>query len=677
MTHCTGRRRLAVLLTATAALAWTPAWAGAPAGESEDLTSLSLEQLMQLEVTSVSKRPERLSDAAAAVYVITQEDIRRSGATSIPEALRLAPGVEVARIDSSKWAITARGFNSRFANKLLVLIDGRSVYTPLFSGVFWDQQDTLLADVERIEVIRGPGATLWGANAVNGVINIITKPAAQTQGSLVAGALGGEQASLAARHGAQLGGNTALRVFGKGFSRDAGRTAAGEGEDEWRQQRGGFRLDSQPTDGDSLTVSGETFASSAGETFLTPTLVAPFSITQSDDAETAGGHLLGRWDRQLSGRSNASLQAYYQRTSINDPRIAERRDIFDLEAQHDVALGERHRLVWGLGYRVTADEVDSSSTIVLDPDSRTSHLFSGFLQDTIALIPNELDLTLGTKLEHNDFTGVEVQPNARLSWLPAANQAVWAAVSRAVRTPSRAESDVSINQATLPPGTAANPSALPAFLRAVGDPDFESEELVAYEAGYRIQVDPQLTFDLTTFYNDYDELRGARLGSAFLETSPLPPHLVVPALVDNVLEGQTYGFEIVADWRPIHWWRLQGTYSLLRVELHAKPGAATGAEDEEGYSPQQQAALRSYVDLSENLTFDAALRFVDRLPALGVSSYLALDARLGWRAAPGLEVALVGRNLLDDSHPEFGSETLAISPTEVERSAFVTVQWRF
>jgi iron complex outermembrane receptor protein len=677
MTNCTGRRRLMALLTATAAMAWTQAWAGAPAGGSEDLTNLSLEQLMQLEVTSVSKRPERLSDAAAAIYVITQEDIRRSGATSIPEALRLAPGIEVARIDSSKWAITSRGFNSRFANKLLVLIDGRSVYTPLFSGVFWDQQDTLLADVERIEVIRGPGATLWGANAVNGVINIITKPAAQTQGSLVSGALGTDRASLAARHGARLGENTALRVFGKGFSRDAGRTAVGEGEDEWRQQRGGFRLDSQPTDADSVTVSGEAFAGSTGETFLTQTLTPPFSLAQSDDTETTGGHLLGRWDRKLSEQSSASVQAYYGRTNINDPRIVEARDTFDIEAQHDVALGERHRLIWGLGYRVTADEVDSSPTIVLDPDSRTSHLFSGFAQDTITLIPNELDLTLGTKLEHNDFTGFEVQPNARLSWLPTANQTVWAAVSRAVRTPSRAEADVAINQMTLPPGTAQNPSALPAFLRAIGNRDFGSEELVAYEAGYRIQVDPQLTFDLAAFYNNYDDLRGARLGSPFLELSPLPPHLVVPALGDNVLEGQTYGFEVVADWRPRAWWRLQGTYSLLQVELHSKSGAAPMAEIEEGYSPQQQAALHSYVDLSETVTFDTSLRFVDQLSTLGVPSYLTLDARLGWRAAPGLEVALVGRNLLDDAHPEFGSETLASSPTEAERSAFVTVQWRF
>ncbi len=649
-----------------------------PASEPQvDLTELSLEELMDVEVTSVSKRAEPISAAAAAVFVITQEDLRRSGATSIPEALRMVPGVEVARIDASKWAISARGFNGRFANKLLVLIDGRSVYTPLFSGVFWDVQDTLLEDVDRIEVIRGPGATLWGANAVNGVINIITRSARETQGGLLAAGGGTEEQGFAAlRYGGALGESSSYRVYGKVFDRGSGeRLTGGAGADDWSMRRAGFRLDSKLAGGSDWMVEGDLYEGEAGETLTLQSLQAPVPRTVDGEEEVAGGYLLSRWQRALSDTSDLKVQLYYDRTERLAPLIDEERDTFDVELQHGFAPGFRHRLLWGLGYRRTADDIQGMAILSLFPARRTDDLASGFLQDEITLRPDRLWLTLGSKLEHNDYTGFEVQPNLRAVWTPRQHHTLWGAVSRAVRTPSRAEHDLRLDAQVIGPGQVF-PGAPPAVVTSFGNPDYRSEELIAWELGYRVGLSPGLFFDLATFYNDYDRLRSTRTGQPFLEVTPTP-HLVIPVRIGNDLEGETYGAELAADWRISKRWRWSAAYSLLVIQLQVPPGGNASALGAEGQSPRHQLFLRSSVDLAREVELDVSLRHVDELPSLEVDRYTTLDLRLGWRPRPDLELSLVGQNLLEGSHVEAAPEVIPTHPTAVERGVYGKVEWRF
>ncbi|MCK5229802.1 MAG: TonB-dependent receptor, partial [Desulfobulbaceae bacterium] len=429
---------------------------GAKAAEivPTDMTELSLEELMNIEITSVSKKPEKLADAAAAVFVVTREDIRRSGVTSIPEALRMAPGINVARIDSNKWAVTSRGFNGRFANKLLVLIDGRSVYTPSFSGVHWEVIDIFLEDVDRIEVIRGPGATLWGANAVNGVINIITKHAADTQGGLIAMGAGTEERGFGGvRYGTDMGETTYGRFYAKGFKRDefVHNTTGDDAGDDWDMLRGGFRLDSLLYDRDSVTVQGDIYQGNMNQTLHLPTVSGPFfNKIVEDKAEVEGWNLLTRWQHTLSPTSDFTLQVYYDRTNRDEFVYGEIRDTFDIDLQHQFAAYKRHEVIWGLGYRYTHDDFSDSEILRLDPDSRSDELFSAFVQDKITLMEDCLWLTIGSKFEHNDYTGYEIQPNARLFWAPHTDHKVWASVGRAVRTPSRMEDDIWFINTTFP-----------------------------------------------------------------------------------------------------------------------------------------------------------------------------------------------------------------------------------
>ncbi|HEV8580421.1 MAG TPA: TonB-dependent receptor [Thermoanaerobaculia bacterium] len=672
----------------TAVLCWpAPAAAladqppeGSGTGTAVDLTELSLEELMDVEVVSVSKRSERISAAAAAVYVITQEDLRRSGATSIAEALRMVPGLEVARIDANTWAVSARGFNGRFANKLLVLIDGRSVYTPLFSGVFWDVQDTLLEDVDRIEVIRGPGATLWGANAVNGVINILTKSARETLGSLVTAGGGTEERwFLGARYGGSLGENGAWRAYVKGFDRDAGADpAGGEGVDGWSVKRGGFRVDRKLGDAAEWTLQGDLYDGEVGERLtLAPSLTALVPVVQDTETAISGGNLLGRWQRTLSAASELTVQLYYDRTDRDYRFLDESRDTFDLELQHDVSPAPRHRVVWGLGYRRTADDLRDSDLLAFQPDRRTDDLASAFLQDEINLRADRLWLTVGSKLEHNDYSGFEVQPNARLLWTPGEHRTLWAAVSRAVRTPSRAEHDLQLSAPAFPAG-ALFPGSPPAIVATLGDRSFDSEELLAYELGYRAGVAPGLFVDLAAFYNDYDRLRTVRAEPPFLQLSPPPPHLVIPSFASNDMEGETYGAELAADWRPAGSWRLSAAYTWLEMRLRNRfdPADVTVAATE-GQSPQQQLFLRSAMDLPGHFELDLAARYVDSLATGPVSGYTSADLRLGWKPRAGLELSLVGQNLLDAEHLEFAPEIIPTHPTAVERAVYGKVTWRF
>jgi len=645
-----------------------------------DVTAMSMEDLMNLQVTSVSKRTQKVADAAAAIFVITQEDIRRSGATSIPEALRLAPGLEVARIDQNKWAIGSRGFNGRFDNKLLVLIDGRSVYTPLFSGVYWNVQDVMLEDVDRIEVIRGPGATLWGANAVDGVINVITKKAKATQSAVVtAGAGTDERAAGGVRYGGKLGDNTYYRAYTKYF--DWGPSAYPSGitaHDGWDALRGGFRADWTPAGANSLTVQGDVYRSRFDETLTVASLSAPWSNTFPNDGKYSGGNILGRWNH-TSERSSMSLQMYYDNTTITDHSLfGDHQNILDLDFQHGFHVGDSQQFVWGLGYRSIRDKNDSSFTVSLQPNQVTLNQFSTFLQDEISLVDNRLQITLGSKFERNEFTGFEIEPNARLLWTLTPNQSIWTAVSRAVRTPALTEEGLRLNSAVIPPGAPSNPTPFPAVIAVFGSHQFNSEDLLAYELGYRVQATSNLSLDIATFYNNYSNLRTAEPGAPFVEGSPAPTDIVIPFVASNKMSGGTYGVEMFADWKVVPKWRLAGSYSYLQMDIHKNANSLDPTPDNpNGSSPRHQWYLRSSIDLPKHFDQDTTLRFVDQLPGLNVPSYYSLDAHLGWRPVTRVELSIGGQNLLNNWHFEFMPDFVNTSPTVVKRSIFGSITVKF
>ncbi len=639
--------------------------------------ALSIDELMDVEVTTVSKKKQKLFDTAAAIYVITNEDIRRSGVTSVPEALRLAPGLEVARLDSNKWAVSSRGFNGRFANKLLVLIDGRSVYTPLFAGTFWEEKDMLLDDIERIEVVRGPGGALWGANAVNGIINIITKTTEDTQGVLVNVGAGSEEKAFGSfRYGGKLGNNVSYRVFAKFFKRDSfAETSGGDADDKWEDLTGGFRVDWN-ADSNSVMFSGGIYNADTGETQTISSLQPPFGKTVEIDRDLTGGHLLGKWTHLFSDTSDMSLQVYYDRTIRDSEVVGEIRDTFDIDFQRRFELGMRHDIIWGLGYRFTADNIDDRFTLSFDPESRRDHLVSAFAQDEIMLIKDQLNLTLGAKLEHNDYTGLEFQPNARIIWTPSDKHTLWSAVSRAVRTPSRIEDDGRINSQVFP-----NPFVLdgPPILGALsGDHDAESETILAYELGYRIRPTDRIFLDFSGFYNIYNNLRTLEQGGLINENSPRPSHLLIPLNVNNKMDGETYGIEMSAEIQVSDWLKLKGTYTYLEMQLHLDGDSIdTLSEGKEGDIPENQFSLWSFIDLPWEMELDTGFRYVDNLSNLGVDSYISLDVRFGWKPTKNLELSIVGQNLLDSEHLEFTSSFFDVQDTEIERGVYGSIKWEF
>lgn len=647
--------------------------ASAFAQSSSDLKGVSLEDLMSVEVTSASRREQKLSDVASAVFVITREDIRRSGATSVAEVLRLAPGLEVAHIDANKWAISSRGFNGRFADKMLVLIDGRSVYTPLFSGVYWDVQDVVLGDVERIEVIRGPGATVWGANAVNGVVNIITRSAADTQGPQISLRIGGEDRTIAEmRYGWKSGANGSYRAFTKYVNRSpfadaAGRTAS----DGWNEWRGGARADLRLTPDDSLVVDAQLYSGTAGQTYA-PGSPLPFFQGRVDSvAELSGGNILGRWRRNLTSTADLALQVYHDRTSRADFLLGERRATTDVDFQLHTKVGQVHDVVWGAGYRVTSDDIRNGPIVSFETPEGRDRLFNAFAQDEIAAF-GRVRLTLGSKIEHSNYSGWEFQPNARVLFPLTSRQSLWAAVSRAVRTPSRAEHYVRINSAPTPdPAT-----GLPAMFSLRGAQSFESEVLRAHEVGYRAQTAGSLSFDAALFVNVYDRLRTFEPGAPAVTVTASGPLIVVPVLFGNGMTGRTSGGEISTSWTPTERWRLAGTYAYLRVKLTRRPDSLdTIGQIIEDDSPRHQFRVNSHLQVSRAVEVNASLQWVDRLIKQQIPSYSRLDASVVWHVTRFLSVAAGGANLLDSRHPEFGS-TLGELPTEARRSAYVTLAWR-
>ena len=605
------------------------------------LKKLSVEELMNVVVTSVSRRAQPLSQVSSAIQVISQEDIRRSGATSLPEALRLASNLQVAQVDSRQWAISARGFNGTTANKLLVLIDGRTAYTPLFSGVFWDVQDVPLAEIDRIEVISGPGATLWGANAVNGVINVITKAPQDSRGLLVTGGAGTALRGFgSARYGGSLGEGVRYRVYGKGFDRDATALATGlNATDDWQMGQGGFRVDWQKGETNRFTVQGDAYGGQMGQ----PT---------GSDVSVNGGNVLGRWSHTLSANSEFRVRMYYDRTHRDIPGVfAEELNTYDVELLHRTLLGTRHNLVWGLNYRHLDDHVRNSPSLGFLPADDVDHRFGGFIQDEIMLVPDRLTITLGTKAEQNEFVGLEIQPSARVNWRMSGSGTVWGAVSRALRTPSRIDRDFFV------PGQ-------PPYLLA-GGPDFRSEEVMAYELGYRLRH-RALMMSLATFYNRYDRLRSLE------QTNP---PAASPVVIGNGVEGQSYGAELTADYKVTDAWRVRAGYTEMRVNLWTKPGSTDAtAGRNESHSPDRQFSLHSSLDLPLDLQLDGGLRYVGEIANQQLPAYTELDARLTWSPTGQVDLSVVGQNLLHRRHAEFGTPT---TRRQIERGVHGAVQWHF
>ncbi len=656
-----------VAATATA----SPAQAQSPT--AVPVENVSLEDLMNLEVTSVSRREQPLSQAPSAIYVISREDIRRSGVTTLPEALRLVPGLQVARIDGNKWAISSRGFNNRFANKMLVVIDGRSVYTPLFSGVYWDLQDTLLEDIERIEIIRGPGATMWGANAVNGVINVITRDAAQTQGGLVTGTFGNiDHATTGVRYGGRLGDRAHYRVFAKfsdraAFTRESGDPAA----DATDRLHAGTRVDWKPGLRDSVTLSADVFRGRAGQTLSSSSNLPITAASIDSPTDTTGVNVLGRWTRELSPQSQFTAQWYYDDIRRDDVLVGQEQRNLDFDVQHNWSSG-RHQVVSGLGYRRSSDVLRGTEFLSLAPPSRSVNLSNVFVQDEMAIVPRRLHLTVGTKLEHNSYTQWELQPGARLAWTPHARHTVWAATSRAVRTPSRAESDVRIVFAAAP-----SPQGLPAQPVLFGNPDFQAEVLVARELGYRLVPASTVTLDFALYKNHYDRLRTFESGTPSLAFGSAGPYIHAPLLFGNGMTGTAQGFEALANWTPFSNWRLATSWSFIDVDLEhvATSNDQLGARIEDD-SPRHQVQMQSYLTLRRGVELDVTYYGIDRLQNQGVPGYHRFDARLGWRAYEALRLSVGVQNLGTGRRREFGA-SLGETPTYMGRAAYAQCQWRF
>ncbi|MBN1588228.1 MAG: TonB-dependent receptor [Pirellulales bacterium] len=630
---------------------------------------------MDTVVSTVSKQPSTVGRSAAAVFVVTPDMIRRSGATCLPEVLRIVPGVFVSRYSSHGWSVSMRGPHLQYSREVLLLIDGRTIYNTIYAGVYWDVEDLVLEDIERIEVIRGPGGTLWGANAVTGVINVITKNARDTQGPLVTSGGGNLDQSISqVRVGGSNGEGLTWRIYGKHFERGT-EYLAGGAHDDWRVGRGGFRADWRPgQDKDrQLTVVGNFYGGEEGnEWVLTTPLAPPYYEAVIGDDPVAGANVLARWKREFDEDAGYSLQMYFDRAYRNEYILGHMQTSFDVELDHHFALGERHEFVWGLRSRQTHTDIlrqtfDASMTSRED----TFRMFSGFVQDRVTLVEDKLIFTIGTKLENNSYSGFEFQPSARLLSVLDDRHVVWGAISRAVRLPAFGERYGLSNVSYVP-------SALPAplFFRVVGDEQVEAETMIAYEMGYRAQTSDRLSWDLNVYFNAYENLIGTTDGT--IDYDFANNCYFMPSVVGNTGRGQGYGLELNGQWAVSDTWRLSGWYSLSRLDLRVQPGTnpyvVIGTERS---VPRHQAQLRSQWDLGNHWEFDAALRYVDSIGMTApVPSYITMDLRLGWRPSKQFEVALVGTNLLDDHHPEYAPTPLIPVVSEVRRTVYAQVMWQ-
>ena len=640
---------------------------------SVDLASMNIEDLMNVHVTSVSKQDQKISQVAAAVFVIGQEDIRRSGATNIPDLLRMVPGLEVAQINANTWAISARGFNSQFANKLLVLVDGRAVYTPTFAQAYWDTLDVPLEDIDRIEVIRGPGGTVWGSNAVNGIINIITKEAKDTLAGLVtAGGGAVDQGFGTAQYGGETkGGDSAYRIFTKYFNRSHFPDFEGQNaEDGSHLLHGGFRMDSKLSTKDSTTLQGDIYTGGEGESIVHSVLSPPENLTVFRHADLSGGDVQGSWSHCFSTRSDLTLQSYFDRYTRSGPESLEVRNTFDFEFRYHALLGSRNDLTFGMGYRYSADQTVGTIDQAFVPPSEDRHVFSFFVEDQITLRPDRLFLYVGTKLENNYFTGFDVEPSVRLAWTPNNRHTLWASVSDAHRAPSLR--DVGLNAAL-----AALPG--PAEVVLFGNRNFQDEAVVAYELGYRTQVSKRLSVDLASFKNRYYNLQSIEPLPSYVEPNSSPALSILPNTFANNSYGPTGGIEASVRWKLTDRWTVSPGYSFLKMHLHVKSSSLdTGsAADNEGSNPIHQAQVHSHLDLTRGIGWDSNIYFIDSLPAQAVASYTRLDSQLTWAFLEGMQLSLVGQNLLSDHHVEFNDDLAVVNSSAVKRSVYAKITWKF
>lgn len=620
------------------------------------LTDMSFEELANIQVTSVSKKAEPLADAPASIFVITAEEIRRSGAASLPEALRLAPNLQVAQVSASGYAISARGFNgsnNSAPNKLLVMIDGRSVYTPLFSGVFWDAQDVMLADIERIEVISGPGGTLWGVNAVNGVINVITRSAQATQGTLISVTSGNLGADISARYGGQMGEDGNYRLYFKQSNREHMSTADGTSiTDAWHKKQGGFRAD-WGNPGDRVSVIANFYDGAIGQAQPGALSVTGVALNLNT-ISISGANLTARWDHQLDDGGSLSLQGYYDHTKRDIPPLfGETLDIIDLQLQHTLSKIGAHAPVWGLNYRYGMDDVNNQTPFATFLPAQVDQKWvSLFAQDEIEL-RDDLKLTLGIRAERNPYTGTEFLPSARVAWKLASEHLIWGAASRAVRAPSRLDRDLYLPTVPL-----------------TGGPNMRSEVAEVYELGYRGQFGSSLTYSVTAYHSNYDNLQ--TLG--FYPSNAAPTSVVF----SNDMEGKADGVEMWGTWQVQTWWRLSAGFTHLNETLKLKPGGIdTAAPNAAGKNPERTAQLRASFNVTPQHDLDIAVRHVSALtdPALNpVPAYNAIDVRFGWRIQRNLDLSIIGANIFGTQHAEYGSDQYrAVIPTGV----FGRLTWQF
>lgn len=647
--------------------------------------NLSLEELAEIPVFSVSKRSENSFKTASAIFTLTSNDIKRSGGTSIPEVLRLVPGVNVARIDSSKWAVSARGFNRQFSNKLLVMIDGRTVYNNLFSGVYWDTRgDVPLELIDRIEVIRGPGASVWGENAVNGVINIITKEAIYTKGSLASAYAGNEEGGIYYRYGGKIQNenkkvNTNYRAYIKRKEIDETETQEGSGSgDDWYMNRAGFRFDidySKLNDDkqNMITLSGDAYNGSMDQIFYLPSTSSPPTDIANGDEDATGGNITAKWEKSLDNDRSFALQFFVDLVKRRADNFASRRNTYEIDYQYSFKPFEKHNVVWGVGYRFIEDNLESYQAVnglthlSYDPTSQENDLISGFIQDTYSIRDN-LALTVGSRFEHNDFTHFEYQPSARLSYSPTIDQTIWTAVSRAIRTPTRGEDAISL--------IAAEDSG--AAVTQVGTTDFNSEESLSVELGYRNKALKNLTFDFSSFYTRYDRLRSQETGTVpndlFTNSDGVT---ALPLTLRNDGSADVYGGELSVNYNPVHFWKLIAGYTFLKIEEDLDASYSDTTEgDAEGSSPRNQFNFRSQLDITDNIELDNTIYYVDNLGELGVENYIRFDTRIGYRPKDNIEISIVGQNLFDSTHQEF-SESLYSVAAEIERSFYVNIEYKF
>jgi iron complex outermembrane receptor protein len=621
-----------------------------------DLTGLSLEDLMNVQVTSVAKEPQKISDAPAAVTVIGQDDIQRSELGSIPELLRLAPGMDVAEINSGHWAISSRGLNGLLADDLLVLMDGRSIYTPAFGGTTWNSVNYPLMDLDRIEVIRGPGSTLWGSNAVNGVVNIITKSSKDTQGLLVDTRGGSQQDIGDVRYGGQISDNTYYRVYTQYQYTGNGVQSDGDpAHDEWQGMQSGFRLDRYASSEDTLTVQGDVYEQQLAET------TQPFPFIEDTAYYANGGNVLGRWTHTESDRADTSVLAYYDRQVLSNPQpIGYEQDSFDIELQNRFPIEQLQDVTWGLGARDHFIRLDSPASVTASPTYTNEFIYNGFVQDQVSIVPNHLQWFVGTKLEYNSLTYFEVQPSTRLLWTPDERNSIWAAFSRSVRIPSIYEE---------------SHLDLPGY--QVGTQDPESEKTESFEVGYKLQPLKPLTMDVTGFYNVYSDL-----------IAPVPDPLS-PTEVDyaNAADANGYGAETSVNWQVNPKWRVGASYSFLQIHAHSIINSPIDLfippyeiQYFSGSSPENQFQIHSYLDLLKNLQFNASLYYVDSLPLVNgvlyggnyqsVNSYFRLDMNLRWQINRNMALAVGVQNLLENRHFESGSIDAQSLPSEAPRTFF-------